>query len=157
MEFFQNINEVDLTSMVLTGEENVLVLLVKLSDGLWVNFLFNQRLVHLVFDRWREESVSILLRLLSLERLSFNFIVFNEGVFSTLNLRVVKEVLSLFQKLLMLMLESLEFVHGVVTHLLQFFLVLSVNFILDVLPVLSVHLLDWLFSLNFHSWANNLS
>lgn len=154
MEFFQNINEVDLTSMVLTGEENVLVLLVKLSDGLWVNFLFNQRLIHLILDRWREESVSILLRLLSLERLSFNFIVFNEGVFSTLNLRVVKEVLSLFQKLLMLMLESLEFVHGVVTHLLQFFLVLSVNLVLDVFPVLSVHL--W-FSLNFHSWANNLS
>jgi hypothetical protein len=69
-------------------------------------------------------------------------------------LRVVKEVLSLFQKLLMLMLESLEFVHGVVTHLLQFFLVLSVNLVLDVFPVLSVHL--W-FSLNFHSWANNLS
>jgi hypothetical protein len=57
----------------------------------------------------------------------------------------------------MLMLESLEFVHGVVTHLLQFFLVLSVNFILDVLPVLSVHLLNWLFSLDFHSWANNNS
>ena len=69
MEFLQYVNEVDLTSKVLTGEENILILLVKLSDGLWVNFLFNQsqRLVHLILDDWREESISVLFRLKSLD------------------------------------------------------------------------------------------
>jgi hypothetical protein len=41
VELLQNISKEDLSGVILACEKDVLVLLVKLSDDLWVNFLFS--------------------------------------------------------------------------------------------------------------------
>lgn len=137
VEFLKDVDQEDLSDVVLASEEHVLVLLVELSDGLSVDSLLDW-----VVWLWREEPVSVLLWL------------GHERLFISLDLAVVKEVLGLLKKLLVLLLESLKFVHGVVAHLLQFSLVLGIDLLLDVLPVL---LSEWVLSLDLHSWAHEFS
>ena len=137
VELLEDIDQEDLSDVVLASEEDVLILLVELSDGLSVDPLLD-RVVYLR----GEEPVSVLLWL------------GHERLFVTFDLAVVKEVLGLLKKLLVLLLESLKLVHGVVAYLLQFSLVLGIDLLLDILPVL---LSEWVLSLDFHSWAHEFS
>lgn len=140
-----------------------MVLLVEFSDSCCVS-LSIVSLRSSVLDVWREESISIFGYLLGEETVLVGdrFVHSTSGVRSLANLAVIEEILCLLQELLVLILESSEFVHGIIANLLQLLLVLAVNFTLDGFPLISgdLWLILWLSPvsllwslLNSHHWA----